>query len=79
MKEITVLDFLAQKINEDLSIKEGYSAATLWLCTNEERKERCLKMATRMFEDWKNNELAAEEARNMLRADIKVIHVGGPK
>lgn len=66
MKELTVLDFLAQMLNEDLLKKEGYSAATHWLFTNEERKEKCLKLAQRMFDDWKEKELAYQQQRDEL-------------
>lgn len=79
MKKLTVLDFLAQMLNKDLSKKEGYSAATLWLVTNEERKEKCLKLAQRMFDDWKNKELALQEEREELLSSIKVINIGVAK
>ena len=77
MQELTLLDFLAQMINQQKAIKDGYSGATHWLVTNDERKAECLKDAQKMFDDWKENELRLEMLRNEMSKGIKTINVGG--
>lgn len=71
MEELTILDFLAQLINDQKSRQQGYAAAPRWLCTNQKSKDECLKEANQMFEDWKNNELEAYNNRQNLLKDIK--------
>ena len=79
MKELTVLDFLAQLINENKSEKDGYAGATHWLVTNHERQAECLQESQKMFDDWKAKELRQKMLRDELSASIKVIKVGDAK
>ena len=50
--ELTPLDFLAQLINNQKAMKQGYCASTRWLCTSQDLKDECKAEAERIFEDW---------------------------
>jgi hypothetical protein len=70
--ELTMIDFLAQMINDQKAREKGYVASTRWLCTRQDIKDECLKEANQLFEDWKNDELKAKESRDNIMKDIKI-------
>ena len=63
--ELTILDFLAQMVNNLKSREQGYAASTRWLCTRQDIQDECKKEAEKMFEEWKNDELKAKADREI--------------
>jgi len=61
--ELTMIDFLAQMINDQKARQQGYAASTRWLCTNQVVQDECIKEAKKLFEDWKTDELNAKASR----------------
>lgn len=43
--ELTMIEFLAQLINDQKARQQGYDASTRWLCTRQDIKDECLKEA----------------------------------
>lgn len=65
-EKLTLIDFIAQLINNQKAREEGYDAAPRWLCTREDIRKECLEEANKVFEKWKKEELEAKENRNNL-------------
>lgn len=62
--ELTPIDFIAQMINENKSILEGYACATRWGTLREDLKIEYRAEAERVFNDWKKEEIKAKNNRN---------------
>lgn len=72
--ELTMLDYLAQQINNAKAHKNGYAASVRWSCLNQEIKNECLKEAEQMFEDWKADELQSIENRERMLKGVVIKH-----
>lgn len=67
MEELTPMHFIAQLLHNDEAKKEGYIAAPRWLVTRDDLKEKFLNKATKIFEDWKEDELQAKRNRDSFK------------
>ena len=59
-----VLQFIAQTINREESIKGGYTAPTLWLCTNGRLRKKYMGMARERVAKWWEDESRAKVWRD---------------
>ena len=71
--ELTLIDFLAQMVNNNKSRKQGYIACR-WLCASDEVKNECKLEAERLFEEWKADELNAKKNRDDMMNNITIKH-----
>ena len=62
--QLSMLDFLADKINHRIAISEGYQGSARWLCLRSNLIDKYRKMAQKEFEDWRGDELKAKKDRN---------------
>lgn len=61
--ELTPIDFIAQMINSQKARDEGYSFPTRWGALREDLKSEYRAEAERIFEEWKIDEIKAENDR----------------
>jgi hypothetical protein len=62
-EKLTPFDYLAQLINEQESIKNGYSYPVKWLALKSELKEKYLKIAEELYNNWVKDELFEQNKR----------------
>lgn len=70
--KLTLIDFIAQMINDQKARQQGYTASPRWLCTRQDIKDECIAEAERLFEEWKADELTAKENRENLIKNIPI-------
>lgn len=73
--ELTPIDYIAQMINDQVSTAEGYTAPTRWGTLRQDLKDKYKTEAEKLFKDWKADEFEAEQSRNNIMKDVKIIQV----
>jgi hypothetical protein len=72
MPELQMIDFLAQLINQQVSLQQGYTAPTRWLTLREDLRIEYTERAKKMFNDWRDEEIAAKASRDAITDSIKI-------
>lgn len=70
--ELTPIDFIAQMINNQKAREEGYAAPTRWGTLREDLKAEYKAEAERAFEEWKADEIEAQNSRNRMMDGIEI-------
>lgn len=68
--ELTPIEFIAQCLNQQSAIAEGYSSPTRWGTLREDLKAKYKAEAEMIFQKWKSDEIEAENNRIEMRKGI---------